>query len=459
MTSAPALAGAALVGVVAGFGVAVVWQRTQRSRMHPRSIWLRLTRRTRTRIEADSPGSKFPTERPELPTIGGSPALALTSDTMRRINESIPVIGSAEAASIFYGELFSISPELKPLFGSTSQQERMLMGMLKWVGGAISDTPTLAEGLRALGERHVKYRAHLQHFSAVKSSFMQMVSIVDQQALNDRENAESSDDAFSSDDDRDSPLQRRRFGAQPVDRHQRLLDVSAAWEALLYVFIGEMSPMMLMQDTLESLHNALANDLAAPAGGTCVALTAAQGASLLMMAAALTRGPYPGSPERATVDRAHAELAGARKCLERLAGLDMSAYCRVMAALRQPKLGAAEERLNAVELSYEQAASVSMQVAEWAVHSLKVARVLLPIASASGCGDAGAGSLLLVAASKAAMQAVLQHTSSKVVLDSFAWWGEAYEQRVSELSAELDSLEEELHALSTTVVCGFRDGE
>merc|ERR1712008_81913 len=50
------------------------------------------------------------------------------------------------------------------------------------------------------------------------------------------------------------------------------------------------------------------------------------------MSAVLTRAPKPGSPERDTVDKAHAQLLSVRSALEELAGLDMAAYCRVMAA-------------------------------------------------------------------------------------------------------------------------------
>lgn len=386
----------------------------------------------------------LPTTAPPAPAIHGSPGLALTRQTVEIISSSVPVIGSAEAASIFYTELFSIAPDLKGLFGSQQAQQRKLRGILNWVSSVLTDIPNLSDGLRALGERHLKYNAKLEHFHAVKCAFMQMVSIVDQQSIN--ADQEGFDEVY---DDGDGGSEGGRGSSQaPVlDRHQRLLDVSRAWEALLYVFIGEMSPKMLMHDTIGSFHNALSNDLAAPAGGTCLALAGAQGACLLMMAARVTRAHSTSMAQREVVEGAGKQLLQAKTALEMLAQLDMSAYCRVMAAIRQPALQYPIARLRAISASLESAAMVPLQIAEWAVYALHVARALLPIANVSGVGDAGAGSYLLLAAGRAAIDNVSVNTGSKLAAHGWRGWARAIDARAKELLAELDEIESEVKCI------------
>ncbi|KAG8470438.1 hypothetical protein KFE25_008859 [Diacronema lutheri] len=396
-------------------------------------------------------GFELPESAPAPPSIHGSPGLALTRQTVEVISSSVPVIGSTEAASIFYTELFAIAPELKALFGSPEAQQRKLRGILTWVSGVLTDMPSLSEGLRSLGVRHLRYNAKLEHFHAVKSAFMQMVSIVDQQSISsaahdfDGTDSEADDEDADEDDADEEERGAGRAGARraPIDRHQRLLDVSRAWEALLYVFIGEMSPMMLMQDTIGSFHAALANDLAAPAGGTCLALAGAQGASLLIMAAQLTREPR----QRETIDRATKQLQHARTSLETLAKLDMCVYCRVMAAIRQPALTYPIARLRAISAALEQAALIPLQVAEWAVHTLRVARALLPIAGMSGVGDAGAGSYLLLAAGRAAIENVWVNTGSKLAAQGWRGWAHAIDARARELLDMLDDVEGDIKAI------------
>lgn len=405
-------------------------------------------RRTRTPAPASVSGVHLGTEThalpgkmPAVPVLAEYPSLALTPATIDLISETVPVVGSTEAARIFYGQLFTLNPGLQPLFGDRGSQERKLMGMLHWVAASVADSPSLSEGLKKLGERHVNYKAKLAHFHDIKASFLQMITIVDQQAYVERSEAEADSlQAEGNEHLAEAELPREK----PQDRHERLLDVSRAWEALLYVFIGEMGPTMLMQEDIAGFHMALANDLAAPAGGTCVALAGAQGAALLAMAASLTRTPLPGTPERRLVDQAGALLHRVRAALEELAGLDMSAYCRVMAAIRQPPLGQADARKKAISFSIEQAALVPLQMAEWAVYGLKVGRSLLPIASQSGVGDAGAGMQLLVAACRTALQNVSINSRSKLASFHHRKWIQEVNSRAAHLGTELHALEREL---------------
>jgi formiminotetrahydrofolate cyclodeaminase/hemoglobin-like flavoprotein len=385
--------------------------------------------------------------------------LALTRQTIELISDSVPVVASTEAASIFYGELFKNSPALAELFGSQEAQQRKLSGMLKWVAQALADIPQLSEGLRQLGDRHVKYHAELMHFHAVKQAFMHMVTIVDQQTLSAHAEAEGEEI-----EDGTAPQiegEEIEDGAAPqIDRHKRLLDVSRAWEEILYVFIGEMSPRLLMRDTISSFHTALANDLATPSSGTCLALAGAQGASLLMMAAMQSCSQPIPAENRQILTQAHAALTNARSALETLAGLDMSAYCRVMAAIRQPALHYPVARLRTIASALEQAACVPLQVAEWVVYALLISRAVLPVlgSGSGGVGDAGAGSNLLLAAGRTSLQNVRINTSSKLASHGWHGWARAVDARVIELDAIFDQLDADLRGLQKAVN-HLRDGE
>lgn len=135
------------------------------------------------------------------------------------------------------------------------------------------------------------------------------------------------------------------------------------------------------------------------------------------------------------MDRAIEQLLRAKVALETLAKLDISAYCRVMAAIRQPALAYPVARLRAISASLESAARVPLQIAEWAVHALEVARALLQVASASGVGDAGAGSYLLFAAGRAALDNVGVNTGSKLAAKGWRGWARAIDTRAAELLA------------------------
>jgi formiminotetrahydrofolate cyclodeaminase len=122
----------------------------------------------------------------------------------------------------------------------------------------------------------------------------------------------------------------------------------------------------------------------------------------------------------------------------------MAAYCRVMAAVRQPTVpgGATHntERRTQIASALVVAADVPLQVAAWAVHALHDATALLPVAAKSGVGDAGAGALLLLATAKTALQNVRINTRGKESPRACAT-----ARRANELSALLGWLEAEVY--------------
>ncbi|KAJ1629604.1 Formiminotransferase-cyclodeaminase-domain-containing protein [Pavlovales sp. CCMP2436] len=381
----------------------------------------------------------LPRTVPVEPSLTG--AKALTQATCALIGNSMPIWREGQGAALLYDELFRLMPELRfmpELGGSVPEQQSKLIAALEWLGACIKEKEkdtnfALCFKLREMGARHVKHGLRLHHFQPLKRAFLQMIQVVDQQTIEARRDEERADEG-EVDGESDPP---------PIDHLQRLLEVSRSWEALLYVIVGECSVDMLMLEDLKSFHAALKNELAAPAGGTCTALSGAQGASLLVMSAELTRAYSPGSPERALVDKARTLLCDAAVALEALARMDMQAYCKVMAAVHQPPLSAPAERTRAIQHSLHDAASVPLQVAEWATHSLRVAQTLVPLAARSGVGDAGAGVLLLVACGRCAVQNCEINTRQKNARDCV--WRAPVEARARALKREIAALDVALH--------------
>ncbi|MEM7188110.1 MAG: globin family protein [Pseudomonadota bacterium] len=62
------------------------------------------------------------------------------------------------AAKLFYGRLFEIAPEVKPLFsGDMDEQGTKLMKTLAYVIGGLKDLPSILPAAQDLAARHVVY--------------------------------------------------------------------------------------------------------------------------------------------------------------------------------------------------------------------------------------------------------------------------------------------------------------
>ncbi len=73
-----------------------------------------------------------------------------------------------EAAALFYGRLFEIAPEVKPLFqGDMKEQGRKLMATLAVVVNGLSDLETILPAASALAEKHVAYGVRAEHYTPV----------------------------------------------------------------------------------------------------------------------------------------------------------------------------------------------------------------------------------------------------------------------------------------------------
>ena len=74
---------------------------------------------------------------------------------------------------MFYDRLFSIAPEVKPLFrGDIAEQSRKLMDTLALAVGMLRDMPTLVITLEGLARRHVGYGVKDEHYDKVGEALL-----------------------------------------------------------------------------------------------------------------------------------------------------------------------------------------------------------------------------------------------------------------------------------------------
>lgn len=78
------------------------------------------------------------------------------------------------AAELFYGKLFELDPELKPMFAKSDMKEqgKKLMTM---IGAAVKGLDTLGElvpTVQKLGQRHVGYGVKAEHYDTVGAALL-----------------------------------------------------------------------------------------------------------------------------------------------------------------------------------------------------------------------------------------------------------------------------------------------
>jgi nitric oxide dioxygenase len=80
---------------------------------------------------------------------------------------------SQETAGMFYGRLFEIAPDVKPLFkGDMAEQGRKLMATLAVVIGSLHSLPTILPAVSTLAKKHVEYGVKPSHYAAVGAALL-----------------------------------------------------------------------------------------------------------------------------------------------------------------------------------------------------------------------------------------------------------------------------------------------
>jgi hemoglobin-like flavoprotein len=78
-----------------------------------------------------------------------------------------------EAAALFYGKLFELDPNLKPLFKTDiKEQGKKLMLMITAAVRGLSDLNRLVPVVQDLGRRHVGYGVKDEHYATVGTALL-----------------------------------------------------------------------------------------------------------------------------------------------------------------------------------------------------------------------------------------------------------------------------------------------
>ncbi|WP_374544559.1 globin family protein [Rhodoblastus sp.] len=94
----------------------------------------------------------------------------MTSEEVKLIQDSFAKVGpiSDQAAELFYGRLFEIAPQVRPLFkGDMRDQGRKLMATLAIAVGSLEKFDQLQPALEALARRHAGYGVRDEHYAPV----------------------------------------------------------------------------------------------------------------------------------------------------------------------------------------------------------------------------------------------------------------------------------------------------
>jgi nitric oxide dioxygenase len=95
--------------------------------------------------------------------------VTLVQDSFRAV---VPI--KEQAAALFYGRLFEIAPEVKPLFAKTDivEQGAKLMATLAFVVGGLKRPEEVIGPAQALAKRHVGYGVEAAHYAAVGAALL-----------------------------------------------------------------------------------------------------------------------------------------------------------------------------------------------------------------------------------------------------------------------------------------------
>lgn len=103
----------------------------------------------------------------------------MSPDTVSLVQRSWTRVAAIapQAAALFYQNLFTADPSLKPLFkGDMQAQGAKLMQMIGAAVGKLTDLDTLVPILQALGRRHADYGVQDAHYDTVGAALLLTLS-------------------------------------------------------------------------------------------------------------------------------------------------------------------------------------------------------------------------------------------------------------------------------------------
>jgi hemoglobin-like flavoprotein len=99
----------------------------------------------------------------------------MTPDQIALVQQSFAKVApiSATAAELFYGRLFEIAPQVKPMFpADMTEQRKKLMVMLATVVNGLGNLESILPAASALAARHVSYGAKAEHYPVVGAALL-----------------------------------------------------------------------------------------------------------------------------------------------------------------------------------------------------------------------------------------------------------------------------------------------
>lgn len=99
----------------------------------------------------------------------------MTEDQIDHVQKSfsqvVPI--ADQAAALFYGRLFEIAPQLRPMFKTDlSEQGAKLMATLGMVVNGLKKPETILPAARILAVRHLDYGVEADHYPAVGEALL-----------------------------------------------------------------------------------------------------------------------------------------------------------------------------------------------------------------------------------------------------------------------------------------------
>lgn len=94
----------------------------------------------------------------------------MTPENIQLVQDSFAKVRpiADDAAGLFYGRLFELAPEVKPLFkGDMSAQGRKLMTMIGTAVSGLNNLPAIVPAVQQLGRNHVGYGVKDEHYPIV----------------------------------------------------------------------------------------------------------------------------------------------------------------------------------------------------------------------------------------------------------------------------------------------------
>jgi nitric oxide dioxygenase len=105
----------------------------------------------------------------------GSKGKAMTPQQVQLVKQSFAKVApiADQAADLFYGRLFEIAPQVRPLFkGDIKAQGQKLMSTIAVAVGSLDKLPEIVPVVQALGRRHVGYGVKDEHYDFVGQALL-----------------------------------------------------------------------------------------------------------------------------------------------------------------------------------------------------------------------------------------------------------------------------------------------